>query len=249
MQNAKSGEMHKPDLESFKNGATAENEKLGWSQKTISDDLESFSKNAKSAENTKPDPLRFTDVWSYISQERSAGSRDCEFCRYRPFSQFINRSRNDCTRAHGRWHDGTLCQKTKVLAQMATKQLAQRLCQLSLGASPTSGLSSRQPSLPLFSSFPRKTARHELPHYGVWKFKTKKSAELSPPLSIPPYYLFYGIGGTPLYPTGAISTPIFAPDPRHFPVSERVFREVCSPSPLSGECSAHLVRLSLSWMT
>ena len=28
-------------------------EKLGWSRETISDDLESFSKNAKSGENTK----------------------------------------------------------------------------------------------------------------------------------------------------------------------------------------------------
>jgi len=37
-------------------------------KRVISDDLESFGKNGKSAENTKPDPLRFADVWSRLWQ-------------------------------------------------------------------------------------------------------------------------------------------------------------------------------------
>jgi len=48
-------------------------EKLGWSRETISDDLESFGKNGKSAENTKPDPLRFADVWSFTECDKRFG--------------------------------------------------------------------------------------------------------------------------------------------------------------------------------
>ncbi|MBA7549309.1 hypothetical protein ES705_41788 [subsurface metagenome] len=48
-------------------------EKLGWSRETISDDLESFGKNGRNAENTKPDPLRFADVWSFVECDKRFG--------------------------------------------------------------------------------------------------------------------------------------------------------------------------------
>lgn len=45
-------------------------EKLGWSQQIISNDLAELTKNGKSAENGKPDPLRFADVWSFVECDK-----------------------------------------------------------------------------------------------------------------------------------------------------------------------------------
>lgn len=47
-------------------------EKLGWAIGTINNDLESF-KNGNSAENEKPDPLRFADVWSFSQCDKRFG--------------------------------------------------------------------------------------------------------------------------------------------------------------------------------
>ena len=48
-------------------------ERLGWSQQIISNDLAEFTKNGNSAENGKPDPLRFADVWSFTECDKRFG--------------------------------------------------------------------------------------------------------------------------------------------------------------------------------
>ncbi|MDP3064876.1 MAG: DNA methyltransferase, partial [Chloroflexota bacterium] len=48
-------------------------ERLGWSQQVISNDLAELTKNGNSAENGKPDPLRFADVWSFVECDRRFG--------------------------------------------------------------------------------------------------------------------------------------------------------------------------------
>ena len=47
-------------------------EKLGWSRQIIGQDLDD-AKNGKSAENGKPDPLRFADVWSFVECDKRFG--------------------------------------------------------------------------------------------------------------------------------------------------------------------------------
>ncbi|MBC8273410.1 MAG: hypothetical protein H8E40_00355 [Chloroflexi bacterium] len=47
-------------------------EKLGWSRQIIGQDLDD-AKNGKTAENGKPDPLRFADVWSFSECDKRFG--------------------------------------------------------------------------------------------------------------------------------------------------------------------------------
>jgi len=47
-------------------------EKLGWTQPVISADLNDI-KNGISAENYKPNPLRFADVWSFTECDKRFG--------------------------------------------------------------------------------------------------------------------------------------------------------------------------------